>query len=92
MAVEVFRWLDYGDGLLTVDLTFDRDDGENDPDLVWWRVECHSPTPLYVAIYRGSSRQVWRDATLNDADVLEGGPQGPVRKLLNLNGFEIRMV
>lgn len=91
MAVEVVRRLTYGDGWLTVDLTYDNADGVTDPDLVWWRVECHSPVPLRCTIWRGGNVS-WRQGIMNDGDVLEGGSQGPVRKLLDIGGIQIEQV
>ena len=89
MAVEIVRIFTYMDGWLTADLTYDTDDLNEDPDLVWWRVECHSPVALWVRIWRGGNPNPWREAVMVDTDVFEGGPAGPVKKILDLGRWSV---
>lgn len=67
MALVTDRLLTVREGWLTVDVTWDDSNSRVERILV----QCASPNPIHVALFRGGSAHPWREATLSDGQVYD---------------------
>jgi len=88
MALVTERFRTLRSGWLTCDVTYD-DVTERIEQI---HVECHSPVPVDVAIYRqGQSSNPWRETTMNDGEVYDESRPfgGGIKDLSDLDWFSM---